>query len=466
MKKICVGIVLFMLFINTSVKSQTPTVKITNGPQLIQESKWDEREFSGQDGKSIYILNKGVKNSQIECINSETLISTYKENINIPCFYFVAPDGIYGWKNQHLFMYKSKLLYVGGNFEKKTKQQIISQLFIAKTGKFSTEPNTLFEAEVVKKQPLSFRFIQSTDSTEVLVIIHSPKDNKFTYKVLNFSNEIANSGEFTVDLKPGENITDIQYDNKGSISFLTESFNKIFIQDIKKNSQKSYNIGNSAYTITKLKYRLYNEKILFAGLCSSSEGKQNIYFSVFDLVTKELKESKIREIESHIIQNSEHLLFTDFIVKENGGAYLIIEEKGIEQAGKIFIGVNGWSVRGNIFIFNYDENYKFKWENKIERKQQYPALEADFMQHFADLINNQLVILYNVKAEDGIGKILNLTMGTFNEGGEYSTSKLIEYKKDELFIFTGTSVMKSQRKNLISFQREKQNYKFTKLSFK
>ena len=466
MKKICVGIVLFILFINTSVKSQTQTVKITNGPQLIQDSKWDEREFSGQDGKSIYILNKGVKNSQIECINSETLISTYKENINIPCFFLVAPDRIYGWKNQHLFMYKGKLLYIGENFEKKTNQQIISQLFISKTGKSSTEPSTLFEEEVIKKKPLSFKFIQSTDSSEILILIHSPKDDKFIFKVLNFNNEIKSTGEFTADLKLGEDLKDIQYDTRGSITFLTESYNKIFIQDIKKNTQKSYNIGNNAYTITRLKYRLYNDKILFAGLCNSSEGKQNIYFSVFDLGTKELKESKIREIENHILPNTDYLLFTDFILKENGGAYLIIEENGIEQSNKIVTGVNGWSVKGGIFIFNYDENYKFKWEKKIERKQMYPALEADFMQHYADVINNQLIILYNVKAEDGLGKILNLTMGTFNEGGEYSTSKLIEYKKDELFIFTGTSVMKSQRKNLISFQREKQNYNFTKLSFK
>ena len=117
-------------------------------------------------------------------------------------------------------------------------------------------------------------------------------------------------------------------------------------------------------------------------------------------------------------------------------------------------------------MFNYDENYNFKWEKKVERLIYYNYPELDRIRHYASLVNNKLILIYNLKGEDGKGRIINLTAGIFNESGDYTSKKVIEYEKGGPLGFRTDCVIKTAGKSFISFQREKKDYIFTKLSFR
>ena len=411
-------------------------------------------------------MHKGFALSQIECVNIESLVTVYKEYINIPCQFLVAGSSIYTG-NCHLFTNNGNLLYLGENFDKKKTQQVLSQSFAANTGKSLSQPKTLLEQEVVENKPLEILFIQSTDGdgTQVLILTHNNNDNIFNYKVIDFNNEIVSTGNFTVELNAGAEIGNISFNSDGSIYFYIPAMHKFYIQNIKKNSQRSFDIEFSSCKINDMSFNVITGKVLFAGLCGAANDKQNICVSVLDINTGVINSNPLKAIQSSLAIKKDYFQLSNFKMKENGGFYLIVVERGEFEVGPAERSQVA-TVVGNIIVFNYDENNNFKWEKKVERLIYYNFPELDRIRHYASVVNNKLMLLYNLKGEDGKGRIINLTAGIFNESGDYTSKKVIEYEKGGPLGFRTDCVIKTAGKSFISFQREKKDYIFTKLSFR
>ena len=411
-------------------------------------------------------MHKGFALSQIECVNIESLVTVYKEYINIPCQFLVAGSSIYTG-NCHLFTNNGKLLYLGENFDKKKTQQVLSQSFAANTGKSLSQPKTLLEQEVVENKPLEILFIQSTDGdgTQVLILTHNNNDNIFNYKVIDFNNEIVSTGNFTVELNAGAEIGNISFNSDGSIYFYIPAMHKFYIQNIKKKSQRSFDIEFSSCKINDMSFNVITGKVLFAGLCGAANDKQNICVSVLDINTGVINSNPLKAIQSSLAIKKDYFQLSNFKMKENGGFYLIVVERGEFEVGPAERSQVA-TVVGNIIVFNYDENNNFKWEKNVERLIYYNFPELDRIRHYASVVNNKLMLLYNLKGEDGKGRIINLTAGIFNESGDYTSKKVIEYEKGGPLGFRTDCVIKTAGKSFISFQREKKDYIFTKLSFR
>jgi len=486
-----IGLVLGVLVMSTSLNSQTSNVKVDNGPILVQDRKWFKREIAGEAEKQIYFLNKGTDLSQMECVNSKTLQVDYKVNINIPNQYLVAPDGVYGFDNNHLYYRKGKLVYLGENFEKKKFQQVVGQTFDPQTGAEIIKPLKLCDEEVIKKKPKTIRFIESTDSSQIMILKYFSDENKFTFLVVDFNLDIVNRGE--LELPSGTDLYTLKYNSDGTIYFLTELkdaekkikyYNKFFIQNIKKNNQKSYELTVGSNFVSHINYKINSEKIVMAGVCKSSNNdKGSVFFASLDNKTPKFNiQPKViaSELSYNGITENNYFSINNIILKENGGAYVILEEKGrlttgTNNFGNVHTNTNNtltdrsrsYEVAGSILVFNYDENDNFKWEKKIEKSLiLYYSHEVDQIDFYSNIFNNDLVFLYNLRGADSRGRMLNLTMTKINEQGDYSSSKIIEYPKEEPFIFTSACASKIKAKSLISFQRQKQNYKFIKLSLK
>lgn len=512
------SIILSVLFVLASftLKAQK-NVTVAWGPTYKVDGSIDA--IIGEDKTGFYALRtKGKLRKQ------DLFIERYDKKMNLKFSeeLVIPKKGKKPLDYEGIFYVKGQLILLASSTDKKAGRSYAFAYPISKQGKVGTKFKKLDEINMSGRRTGSFDFVLSKDSTKILVYHNNPyekyNNEEFSYKVYDDALNLVWEKEVQLPYKDRYfSIEDYIVDNEGNVFMRAEIYPDrqkgekaskeyqadkfvVLSYNHKKDKISQFEVKLSGKWIRSMSYDIneHTKEVAVGGFYADDRKMaiKGVFYLAMDIETGEIKTTSKKEFDKGFMADMigerkaekgkglTSFVFDHFLVKKDGGAYLLAE--------KYYVTVHTYTdANGNThtkYTYHYDDiivvsvgkTGDIDWVRKVPKKSGASSgyylsygishnKEKDNLNLFFN--DNPKNIEYmkdhpnKAKSVGSLKKSMAMLV-TFNEEGNMKRVPMFSAKDIEKIILRPVISIMTSDTEVITFGQKGSKYKLGKFTFK